>query len=183
MPGVGTVCRSHGRNRRQQVQSSQQSGQEFHQRQTEASHAGDRIHFKSEKILACEDANISPMVAKTVTSRATHDNRFGRTDFICDAQGNEYICPVGDRLIWRFARVENGLKLHRYRCSNCQQCQLKEKCTPSTERRISRWEHEETRLYVGRWETCPRLMLQVCQVNLNPTFLHSLGRRGRSQKG
>jgi len=46
-------------------------------------------------------------------------------------------------LIWRFARVENGLKLHRYWSSNCQQCSLKNKCTPSKQRRISRWEHEE----------------------------------------
>jgi len=103
----------------------------------------DRGYFKSEEILACHEADISPMVAKTVTSKATHDNRFGRTDFIYDAQRNEYICPAGDRLIWRFARVENGLKLHRYWSSNCQQCSLKNKCTPSKQRRISRWEHEE----------------------------------------
>jgi len=103
----------------------------------------DRGYFKSEEILACYEADISPMVAKTVTSRATHDNRFGRADFIYDAQSNEYICPAGDQLIWRYATVENGLKLHRYWSSNCQQCPLKNQCTPSKQRRISRWEHEE----------------------------------------
>jgi len=103
----------------------------------------DRGYFKSEEILACQEAGISPIVAKAVTSKARHDKRFDRSDFIYDAQKDEYICPANDRLIWRFARIENGLKLHRYWSSNCQQCQLKDKCTPSKQRRISRWEHEE----------------------------------------
>lgn len=103
----------------------------------------DRGYFKSKEILACQNEGISPLVPKTVTSKANRDKRFGRADFIYDAEKNEYICPAGDRMIWRFARIENGLLLNRYWSSNCQQCQLKEKCTPSEQRRISRWEHEE----------------------------------------
>jgi len=103
----------------------------------------DRGYFKSEEILACQNAGISPLVPKTVTSRANRHKRFDRADFIYDAEKDEYICPAGDRMIWRFARVENGLLLNRYWSSNCQQCRLKEKCTPSQQRRISRWEHEE----------------------------------------
>jgi len=103
----------------------------------------DRGYFKSKEILACQNAGISPLVPKTVTSRANRHKRFDRADFIYDAEKDEYICPAGDRMIWRFARVENGLLLNRYWSSNCQQCQLKEKCTPSEQRRISRWEHEE----------------------------------------
>ncbi len=35
------------------------------------------------------------------------------------------------------------MNLHRYWSSACQQCTLKAKCTPSSERRVSRWEHED----------------------------------------
>jgi len=56
---------------------------------------------------------------------------------------NEYRCPAGEFLIWRFASVEKGMKLDRYWSSNCKGCHLKEKCTPSAQRRVSRWEHQD----------------------------------------
>ena len=91
----------------------------------------DRGYFKSEEILACHEAGITVFVPKSVTSAATADGRFGKDDFIYDAAKNEYSCPAGERLIWRYATVESGLRLHRYWSSNCQQCTLKDKCTPS----------------------------------------------------
>jgi hypothetical protein len=39
--------------------------------------------------------------------------------------------------------VEKGMKNHRYWSSNCQGCPLKEKCTPSAQRRVTRWEHQD----------------------------------------
>jgi transposase len=102
----------------------------------------DRGYFKSEEILACHEAGIGVIVPKTVTSNATAHGRFGRADFIYDAEHDEYRCPAGERLIWRFSAIEKGLKLHRYWSSHCQTCALKAQCTPSNQRRISRWEHE-----------------------------------------
>jgi len=102
----------------------------------------DRGYFKGEEILACHDAGITALVPKTVTSNAKADGRFDRADFIYDAAKNECRCPAGQRLIWRGVGVERGVKLHRYWSSNCQRCAIKKKCTPSTERRIARWEHE-----------------------------------------
>lgn len=102
----------------------------------------DRGYFNSNQILACHEAGITVIVPKTVTSNATADGRFGRADFIYDAQKNEYRCPAGERLIWRYSTVEDGLKLHRYWSSNCQTCAIKKQCTPSKQRRVSRWEHE-----------------------------------------
>lgn len=102
----------------------------------------DRGYFKSEEILACHEAGITAIVPKTVTSNATAEGRFGKADFIYDAQKDEYRCPAGQSLVWRFARIENGLRLHRYWSSHCPQCPIKEKCTPSPYRRVSRWEHE-----------------------------------------
>lgn len=102
----------------------------------------DRGYFNSEEILACHEAGIAAIVPKTVTSNATAEGRFGREDFIYDAKNNEYRCPAGQRLIWRFSRIEKGLTLHRYWSSHCQQCSIKKQCTPSEQRRVSRWEHE-----------------------------------------
>ena len=102
----------------------------------------DRGYFKSEEILACHEAGITAIVPKTVTSNATAEGRFGKADFIYDTQRNEYRCPAGQRLVWRFARIENGLKLHRYWSSHCPRCTIKDKCTPGNNRRVSRWEHE-----------------------------------------
>jgi transposase len=102
----------------------------------------DRGYFKSEEILACHDAGITAYVPKPMTSGAKADGRFNNDAFIYDTAKNEYICPAGEALIWRFSSVEKGLKLHRYWSSNCQGCMLKSKCTPSKQRRVRRWEHE-----------------------------------------
>jgi len=103
----------------------------------------DRGYFSSQEILKCHEAGIIAFVPKPMTSGAKADGRFNKTDFIYDAKTNEYRCPAGQRLIWRFSRIENGLNLHRYWSSHCQQCDIKAKCTPSEQRRVSRWEHED----------------------------------------
>jgi len=102
----------------------------------------DRGYFKSEEILACHEAGITTFVPKAKTSAAAAVGRFDRDDFIYDAAHDEYSCPAGERLVWRFSTVEKGLKLHRYWSSHCQGCALKDQCTPSAQRRVSRWEHE-----------------------------------------
>jgi len=103
----------------------------------------DRGYFSSLEILKCHEAGITPFVPKPMTSGAKADGRFNKTDFIYDAKTNEYRCPAGQSLTWRSSRIEHGLNLHRYWCSSCQQCPVKAQCTPSTERRVSRWEHED----------------------------------------
>lgn len=102
----------------------------------------DRGYFKSQEILASHDAGITPDLPKSVTSKAKKEGRFDKAAFIYDAEKNVSRCPAGEHLIWRFSRIENGLHIHRYWSSNCQQCALKSQCTPSTVRRMSRWEHE-----------------------------------------
>lgn len=102
----------------------------------------DRGYFKSEEILACHDAGIAAHVPKPMTSGAKVDGRFNNDVFVYDATKNEYICPAGEALPWRYSYVERGLKLHRYWTSSCQTCALKSQCTPSKNRRIRRWENE-----------------------------------------
>jgi transposase len=103
----------------------------------------DRGYFKSEEILACHEAGITAIVPKTETSSASAHGRFGRADFIYDAKQNEYKCPAGQNLIWRFASIEHGMKLNRYWSSHCPRCAIKAQCTPCDYRRVTRWEHEE----------------------------------------
>jgi transposase len=102
----------------------------------------DRGYFKNTEILACDNANIKAIVAKSVTSNATADGRFGKDDFIYDAKGDVYHCPAGQQLIKRMTTIERGNTMHRYWTSVCKTCPLKSQCTPGKERRVTRWENE-----------------------------------------
>ncbi|MGG7607829.1 transposase, partial [Massilia sp. BKSP1R2A-1] len=102
-----------------------------------------RGYFKGEEILACHEAGIRALVPPTKTSGAKADGRFDKADFIYDPENNEYRCPAGEALIWRFSSVEKGMTNHRYWSSNCKGCPLKDRCTPSAQRRVTRWEHQD----------------------------------------
>ena len=102
----------------------------------------DRGYFKGEEILACDQAGITPYVPKPLTSGAKAEGRFGKQDFVYIGEDDEYRCPAGERLTWRFDNVEHGLILRNYWASNCASCPMKPQCTTGRERRIKRWEHE-----------------------------------------
>jgi hypothetical protein len=101
----------------------------------------DRGYFNSAEILACEEAAIT--LPKPMTSGAKSEGRFGKQDFRYVAEENVYICPAGERLAHHFTNEEHGLVLHRYWINTCQSCHIKNSCTTSKERRITRWEHEQ----------------------------------------
>jgi transposase len=103
----------------------------------------DRGYFNGEQIQACELDGISPLVPKPLTSGAKAEGRFDKRDFVYDAKRDAYRCPAGQWAIYRFTTVEKGQTLHRYWASDCRSCELKDKCTPANERKISRWEHED----------------------------------------
>jgi transposase len=102
----------------------------------------DRGYYSSPQIKECHDAGIATILPKPSTSNAKAEGRFDKADFIYIARDDEYLCPAGQRAIYRFSREENGLLLRRYWTSACPQCPMKAQCTPSDYRRISRWEHE-----------------------------------------
>jgi transposase len=102
----------------------------------------DRGYFDGEEILACEQAGITPLVPKPMTSGAKAAGRFGKQDFVYMAEDDEYRCPADERLTWRFNNVENGMTLRNYWSSACPTCPIKAQCTTGKERRIKRWEHE-----------------------------------------
>lgn len=102
----------------------------------------DRGYFSGEEILACEQAGITAIVPKPLTSSSKAEGRFSKQDFIYVADDDEYRCPAGQRLIKRFTSVEDGMTLHSYWSSACPGCPLKAQCTTGKERRVKRWEHE-----------------------------------------
>ena len=102
----------------------------------------DRGYFKGEEILACEQSKIKTYLPKPQTSGSTKKGLFSKRDFMYHADDDEYECPAGERLIWRFETEEKGLTIHKYWSSHCPTCSIKSQCTTNTYRRVGRWEHE-----------------------------------------
>src|SRR6516162_868427 len=102
----------------------------------------DRGYFNSNEILACEQADITVTLPKPMTSGAKADGRFGKQDFVYLPAEDVYRCPAGEKLTYRFTREEADKMLRHYWTTACPDCPLKSQCTPASQRRISRWEHE-----------------------------------------
>jgi transposase len=102
----------------------------------------DRGFYDSKELLACDQAGVTAYVPRVSTSNAKAEGRFGKQDFVYEADEDVYLCPAGERLTYRYSRKEDGKTLRAYWTPVCPQCPLKEKCTTGKERRISRWEHE-----------------------------------------
>ena len=79
-----------------------------------------------------------------MTSRLTAKGQFGKHDFRYVVEHDEYICPAGQTLSFvSHKRQSYGLNLRRYAMKGCQTCAMKTRCTQSTHRVVTRWEHEE----------------------------------------
>jgi len=103
----------------------------------------DRGYFSGEEILACGPLGVTPILPKPLTSGSKADSRFGKQDFVYIPQDDVYRCPAGQRLVRHMTTVEKGLTLQRYwDLPSCTACAIKNRCTTSKERRITRWEHE-----------------------------------------
>jgi transposase len=102
----------------------------------------DRGYYEGTEILSCETAGITVTLPKPMTSGAKAEGRFGKQDFVYVAEDDVYLCPANKQLTYRYTTEEAGKVLRRYWTATCQTCALKAQCTPSKQRRISRWEHE-----------------------------------------
>ncbi|MFT5391531.1 MAG: transposase [Gammaproteobacteria bacterium] len=102
----------------------------------------DQGYYRGEELLACANENIVTYVAKTDTSGKRGKGEFARSEFHYIATDDEYTCPAGERLIYRFSNEEVGKTIRRYWAAACIGCPIKSQCTPGDYRRISRWEHE-----------------------------------------
>ena len=102
----------------------------------------DRGYYNGDEIRACEQAGIETYLPKPKTSGNKAKGQFDRSEFHYKAEADEYECPAGERLIYRFTRTEKGKEIRRYWSSACTACPVKSQCTTGDYRRISRWVHE-----------------------------------------
>jgi transposase/macrodomain Ter protein organizer (MatP/YcbG family) len=103
----------------------------------------DRGYFDGEQIRECVEAGVTVTLPKPLTSGAKADGRFGKQDFAYLSERDAYRCPAGQILPYHYSNVENGMELRRYwSTAACKACAIKSCCTPSKERRVSRWVHE-----------------------------------------
>jgi transposase len=102
----------------------------------------DRGYFSGEELLACDNAGITVTLPKPMTSNSKAEGRFGKQDFRYVAEQDIYICPAGERLAYYCTTEDKGMVLRRYATKACQNCAIKNACTTTKQRLISRWEHE-----------------------------------------
>jgi hypothetical protein len=104
----------------------------------------DRGYFSGVEVVACEAAGATPIVPKPLTSGAKADGRFGKQDFIYDAEQDHYTCPAGAKLTKAKRRADHIEDFDFYRhLSACFTCPLRLQCTPIKLRRVRRWENED----------------------------------------
>ena len=102
-----------------------------------------RGRVKGDEILKYEHVGITTYVPKPLTSNSKAEGRFGKQDFVYVPEKNEYRCPAGQSLIYRYTNLEAGLTTHAYWTSNCQQSAINAQCTNLSYRHVRRWEHED----------------------------------------
>ena len=102
----------------------------------------DRGYFSGVEIRACQEAGIHPLVPKPRTSNNRVRARFTKDDFRYEPEQDQYRCPAGQVLSWRYQTIESGLNINVYFSSACKRCAIKANCTTTDLRRIRRWEHE-----------------------------------------
>ena len=100
-------------------------------------------YYKGEEIVACYESGITTLVPKTDTTNRKAKGQYTKADFSYDAERNEYVCPAGERLTYRFDSVEKGKTLWVYERYGCSSCALQSKCTTSSAKRLKRWEKEQ----------------------------------------
>ncbi len=102
----------------------------------------DAGYYEGGAIAGCYEAGITALVPKTDATNRKAKGQYTKADFIYDAKRNEYVCPAGKRLTYRFDSVEKGKRLWVYARTGCSSCALQKHCTTAAEKRLKRWEKE-----------------------------------------
>jgi transposase len=102
----------------------------------------DAGYYNGDELKSCEDNSITAYVPHSATSHNKAKGQFDRSEFHYIEKDDEYECPAGERLIYRFTREEKGKAIRRYWSSACPNCPIRAQCTTGKNRRVSRWVHE-----------------------------------------
>jgi transposase len=104
----------------------------------------DGAYYKAEDIKSCQEMGVQPQVPEVKNSSSERAGLFGKKDFRYERLRDLYRCPAGQLLTKRREMVDKGRLLFNYaHPAACRQCPLKQRCTKSEYRTVSRWEHEE----------------------------------------
>jgi hypothetical protein len=103
----------------------------------------DRGYYNGDEIRDCEQDGIEAYLPKPNTSSNKAKGQFDRSAFTYKADDDEYECPAGERLVYRFTRTEANKEIRRYWSSACTGCAIKAQCTDGKYRRVSRWVHAD----------------------------------------
>jgi transposase len=89
----------------------------------------DAGYYNASEVSRCAEQGITTYLPKADTSANTARGLYGKSQFKYDAAKNEYTCPAGAALTYRFSTYELGRELKYYRAKNCKTCPLKSRCT------------------------------------------------------
>ena len=103
----------------------------------------DRGYFSMLEIEKCYANGIFPTMPVPQTSNNISRGLYSKRDFKYHSHDDEYECPAGERLQWRFRSEERGLVVDKYWTTECSSCPIKEHCTRGDYRRVARMESEE----------------------------------------
>jgi transposase len=96
---------------------------------TQTEVVADAGYYNASEVSRCVEHGITPFIPKSDTSANTKLGLYGKSQFKYDATKNEYVCPAGAALTYRFRTYELGRELQYYRASGCKACALKSRCT------------------------------------------------------
>ncbi len=103
----------------------------------------DQGYSNGPEITACAATGITATVPRPHTSANAKHGLFTKEDFTDDAAADQYRCPAGEALTYRFSTMEQDRGTRYYSTGACGRCALKARCTRSkASRRITRWEDE-----------------------------------------
>jgi transposase len=101
-------------------------------------------YFKSEDIKRCQEMGMEPHVPPGLNSPSERAGLYGKACFRYSPDKDVYVCPNSAELKLRRVTQDKGRQLFNYtNPSACALCGLKDKCTQTRFRTVTRWEHEE----------------------------------------
>ncbi|MDQ3697163.1 MAG: IS1182 family transposase [Gemmatimonadota bacterium] len=103
----------------------------------------DMGYYSGPEVVTCLNAGITPTLPRPLSSANAKHGLYTKEDFAYDAARDEYRCPAGATLTYRFSTIEQGRGMRYYSTSACGRCAIKARCTRNKDaRRITRWEQE-----------------------------------------
>jgi transposase len=103
----------------------------------------DKGYYDGEQVQPCETRGITVYIAKPHTSANRQQGLYTKEDFVYEAEFDQYRCPAGEALTYRFSTEDDGRPMRYYETSACRTGPLKSQCTRNKRnRRITRAEYE-----------------------------------------